>query len=51
MQEKLRLVDSLTPPTGDLAPTQARALTRNQTSDLEVCRLVLKPLSHTSQGK
>ena len=30
--------------------TQACALTGNQTSDLSVCRPVLNPLSHTSQG-
>ena len=41
------------PTTGDLAQwlaTQACALTGNQTSDLLVRRLVLSPLSHTSQG-
>ena len=30
--------------------TQACALTGNQTSDLLVCRSVLNPLNHTSQG-
>ena len=30
--------------------TQASALTWNQTSDLLVRRMVLSPLSHTSQG-
>ena len=30
--------------------TQACALTRNQTGDLSVCRLVLNPLSHTSKS-
>ena len=35
---------------GDLATTKACALTRNQTCDPLVCRLVLNPLSHTSQG-
>ena len=30
--------------------TQAHALTGNQTSDPLVCRSVLNPLSHTSQG-
>ena len=30
--------------------TQARALTRSQTSDLSIDRLVLHPVSHTSQG-
>ena len=40
----------LTPPTGDRPTTQACALTRNQTGDLSVHRLVLIPLSHASQG-
>ena len=31
--------------------TQACALTKNQTSDSLVLRLVLDPLSHTSQGR
>ena len=44
------VVASLVPLTGDLAPTQACALTGNQTDDL-VHRPVLNPLSHTSQGK
>ena len=30
--------------------TQASALTRNQTSNLSTCRLVLNPLSHTNEG-
>ena len=30
--------------------TQALALTGNRTGDLSVCRPVLSPLSHTSQG-
>ena len=33
----------------DRAATQSCALTGNQTSDPLVCRLVLNPLSHTSQ--
>ena len=39
------------PPTRHLAPTQACALNRNQTSDLLVCRPTLNLLSHTSQGQ
>ena len=35
---------------GTWPTTQACALTGNQTCDLLVCRLVLNPLSHTSQG-
>ena len=35
---------------GTCPATQACALTGNQTSDPLVCRLVLNPLSHTSQG-
>ena len=35
---------------GTIPATQACALTGNRTSDLLVCRLVLNPLSHTSQG-
>ena len=35
---------------GTWPTTQACALTGNQTGDLLVCRLVLNPLSHTSQG-
>ena len=37
------------PPTGDLAATQARALTGNRTGDPLVHRPALNPLSHTSQ--
>ena len=37
------------PPTGDLAHNPAHALTGNRTGNLSVCRLVLNPLSHTSQ--
>ena len=41
----------LTPPQLETWPaTQACALTENPTNDLLVCRLVLNPLSHTSQG-
>ena len=35
---------------GTWPATQACALTGNQTGDPLVCRLVLYPLSHTSQG-
>ena len=45
-----RVVASHTLPTGDLARTQARALAGSQTRNLSVGRLVLNPLSHTSQG-
>ena len=38
------------PQLGTWPTTQACALTRNQTSDLSICRLMLNPLSHTSQG-
>ena len=37
-------------PTRDPAATQACAPTGNQTGDPPVPRLVLSPLSHTSQG-
>ena len=37
-------------PTGDLAATQACALTGNRTSDPFVRRPVLRSLSHASQG-
>ena len=37
-------------PTGNHAATQACAPTGNQTGDPPVPRLVLSPLSHTSQG-
>ena len=36
---------------GTWPTTQACALTKNQTSDSLVLRLVLDPLSHTSQGR
>ena len=39
------------PPLGTWPATQACALTGNQTSNPSVHRLVLNPLSHTSQGK
>ena len=45
------VVDSHTPPTGDLAATQACALTGNRTSDPLVYRPALNLLSHTSQGR
>ena len=38
------------PPLGTWPATQACALTGNRTSDPLVHRLVLNPLSHTSQG-
>ena len=38
------------PPLGTRLAAQACALTGNQTKDPLVCRLVLNPLSHTSQG-
>ena len=38
------------PQLGTCPATQACALTRNQTSNFLVCRPVLSPLSHTSQG-
>ena len=41
---------SCAPPTGDLPVTQACALTGNRTSNPLVLRLVLSPLSQTSQG-
>ena len=42
---------SSTPQLGTWHPTQACALTGNQTSDPLVCRLALKPLGYTSQDK
>ena len=45
------MVASHTPPTGDLAHNPACTLTGNRTSDSLVCRLVLNPLSHSSQGQ
>ena len=44
------VVVSRRPSTAGLPATQACALTGNRTSDPLVCRLVLSPLSHTSQG-
>ena len=38
------------PQPGTRPATQACALTGNQTWDLSVCRQVLNPLSHMSQG-
>ena len=38
------------PPLGTWSTTQASALTGNRTGDPLVHRLVLNPLSHTSQG-
>ena len=37
-------------PTRDWATTQRCALTGNWTSDLLVCRMMLNPLSHSTQG-
>ena len=45
------VVASRTPLLGTWPATQACALTGNGTSDPLVHRLVLNPLSHTSQGK
>ena len=47
------VVASHAPPTGGLTwlATQVCALTGNQTGDPLVHRLVLSPLSHTSQGE
>ena len=39
-----------TPPLGTWSATQACAVIGNRTSNLLVCRLVLSPLSHTTQG-
>ena len=39
------------PQLGIWPATQSYALTKSQTSDLSLRRLVLKPLSHTSQGR
>ena len=56
-EEKERNINVWLPPvhpplvTSHHSAIQACALTRNQTSDPLVCRLVLNPLSHTSQGK
>ena len=45
------VVASHTSCTGDLAHTQACALTGNQTGNCLVCRPAFNPLSHTSQHK
>ena len=56
VREKHQSVASRTPHTGDLAPTQACALTRYWTGSLLVCGVCgvcgtkPNPLSHTSQG-
>ena len=44
------VVASRVPPNGDLARSPGMCLSGNHTGDPLVCRLVLKPLSHTSQG-
>ena len=49
-ERNINLVASHMVPTEDLPANQACALTGNQTGDTLVCRLVLNPLSHTSQG-
>ena len=46
--EKHHSADSYTPPTGDLATTQACALTGNGTDDLSVPGNTPNPLSYTS---
>ena len=38
------------PQLGTQPTTQACALTGNRTGDFSICRLVLNPPSHTSQG-
>ena len=51
-EEHQCVLGSHAPSTGDQARvTQACAPAGNQTSDPLVCRPVLNPLSHTSQGK
>ena len=45
------VVASHTPPTRDLACNPGMCPTGNRTGDPLVCRLVLSPLSHTSQGR
>ena len=50
VQEIHHSVASCTPLTGNLARTQACALTGNQTGNTSVCRPVLSPLKDTSQG-
>ena len=47
----VQLIASHVPPTGDLAATQACALTGNRTGNPMVHRLGLNLLSHTSWGK
>ena len=51
MKASRKLVAFLMSLTGDLAHTQACALTRNQTSDLSLYRKMLSQLSHAGQGK
>ena len=51
MREIDLLVASRASCTGDLARSRARVLTGNRTgNNLSVCRPVLNPLSHPSQG-
>ena len=38
------------PQLGTWPTTQVSALTRNQTHDFQVCRMMPNPLSHTGQG-
>ena len=46
----IHLLSFTHPQLGTWPTTQACALTGNRTSDLSICRPVLNPLSHTSQG-
>ena len=50
-EERYQSVASHMPTTRDLARNPGMDPDRNQTGDLLVCRLVLSPLSHTSQGR
>ena len=52
-KERERNIDQLLltcPQLGTWPAAQACALTGDQTRNLLICRLVLNPLSHTSQG-
>ena len=49
--KKHLLFASRMPQLGTWPATQACAVTGNQTGNLLVCRLMLNPLSHTSQGR
>ena len=50
MEKNINLLLLTCPQMGTWPRSQACALTRNQSSDLSVRRLMLNPLSHTSQG-